>query len=524
MREAEPAASSAVLRKLLRRRGLTTINDVVAWSRVEYADRQYHLYSGIFGRVDKGRPPTIHRLEALRAATGLSRRDLYALVGIDLDLLPLHSSLLHANRTRPIQSSAQSSSRLISLPNRLKPVATPAWTMPLTEIVADWSLQPQSRLEGWRQQVPEPCLYLQVGLRDGMSYPQIAPGMIVQIDPSDTDQIDDGRLYAFEHPYGYSVCHATVEEGGTVVLLSSTYGLYPELKFPRRLVRVLGRVRACCGRIDNIHSPAPIKEVDLQRVYRNERNQSDLAPPLTASIRQSALELFRVQRDRLGITYDELNQMTRQLHELAGLRFGVGRTRVHDLIHGASSVVERPAVVYALAACFALDFEDVLISLGVDVRETKAPEPLNPENPVRKPALLPRDHELAANLLASWLEWPAILPLLGPDLRTSTVFYFNQPIDSIEPLIKPHAWLLVDSTQRTIATTIDGRPVAELPEWARPIYLLLTHQGYLCGYCEGDAKTISVVAHPRSADQRRHTFSLHDVDIVGRVSGVATLL
>jgi hypothetical protein len=81
--------------------------------------------------------------------------------------------------------------------------------------------------------------------------------------------------------------------------------------------------------------------------------------------------------------------------------------------------------------------------------------------------------------------------------------------------------------QRRIVQEIDGRPVEQLRDWERPIYLLKTNarHRFVAGYCEMRDDMITVVPHPDAPSQRALRFRFPDQAIVvGRVTHVATLM
>jgi transcriptional regulator with XRE-family HTH domain len=85
------------------------------------------------------------------------------------------------------------------------------------------------------------------------------------------------------------------------------------------------------------------------------------------------------------------------------------------------------------------------------------------------------------------------------------------------PMIRPGAILKIDIRQRTIASRKGWTN-----EFDRPIYLLLTHAGYVCGWCELDKdKTwLTVVTHPLSVESYRRWNYRNEVEVIGRAVAV----
>jgi transcriptional regulator with XRE-family HTH domain len=89
------------------------------------------------------------------------------------------------------------------------------------------------------------------------------------------------------------------------------------------------------------------------------------------------------------------------------------------------------------------------------------------------------------------------------------------------PMIRPGAIITVDTHQRAIAS-----PKEWTNEFDRPIYLLYTRNGYVCGWCqltEGETR-LNVVSHVMAKlDVLPLTYG-KDVDVVGRVVAVSMSL
>lgn len=87
----------------------------------------------------------------------------------------------------------------------------------------------------------------------------------------------------------------------------------------------------------------------------------------------------------------------------------------------------------------------------------------------------------------------------------------------LDPMIRPGAILKIDIHKRTIASRKEWTN-----EFDRPIYLLLTHTGYVCGWCELDKdKTwLTVVAHPLSVESCKRWKYRNEVEVIGRAVAV----
>jgi hypothetical protein len=128
-------------------------------------------------------------------------------------------------------------------------------------------------------------------------------------------------------------------------------------------------------------------------------------------------------------------------------------------------------------------------------------------------------------VLDQWLEWPALLSQLGPELSTGKIFFFGGN-RGIEPLLKPGSFLVVDDSQTTIAAEVDHRSVSGLADWERPLYLFyLREKGFVVGYGEREQKRVHIVPHPQAADHRQVSFvDGHQGEVIGRIIDVAALI
>ncbi len=86
--------------------------------------------------------------------------------------------------------------------------------------------------------------------------------------------------------------------------------------------------------------------------------------------------------------------------------------------------------------------------------------------------------------------------------------------NTLAPLIPAGSVVQIDTGQRAISPT---------KEWAhelhRPIYFLMTRDGYFCGWCELDplAEWLTLVPHPLSPASSRSWKYPKEVEIMGRV-------
>ena len=89
---------------------------------------------------------------------------------------------------------------------------------------------------------------------------------------------------------------------------------------------------------------------------------------------------------------------------------------------------------------------------------------------------------------------------------------------SLYPMIRPGAIITVDTHQRAIAS-----PKEWTNEFDRPIYLLYTRNGYVCGWCQltEHGTRLNVVSHVMAKLDVLPLLYGKDVEVVGRVVAVS---
>jgi len=88
---------------------------------------------------------------------------------------------------------------------------------------------------------------------------------------------------------------------------------------------------------------------------------------------------------------------------------------------------------------------------------------------------------------------------------------------TLEPMVRAGSIVLIDVTKRSIA----GRK-QWTHEFDRPIYFLLTHSGYVSGFCEldKDSEWLTLIPHPLSYETSRRWRFKKEIEVVGTVSAV----
>ena len=90
---------------------------------------------------------------------------------------------------------------------------------------------------------------------------------------------------------------------------------------------------------------------------------------------------------------------------------------------------------------------------------------------------------------------------------------------TLAPMIRPGSVVKIDIQKKAILSRKEWTN-----EFDRPIYLLLTRDGYVCGWCElNDNGILTIVTHSLSGEPFQH-WRKKDVDVIGRAVAVALRL
>ena len=109
---------------------------------------------------------------------------------------------------------------------------------------------------------------------------------------------------------------------------------------------------------------------------------------------------------------------------------------------------------------------------------------------------------------------PLLEGVLPPQYRRGII---GQQDRTLEPMIRAGSIVLIDTQKRSIAGRRDWNH-----EFDRPIYFLLTHAGYVSGFCELDreGEWLTVIPHALSFEQNRRWRYRKEIEVIGTVTAV----
>jgi hypothetical protein len=90
----------------------------------------------------------------------------------------------------------------------------------------------------------------------------------------------------------------------------------------------------------------------------------------------------------------------------------------------------------------------------------------------------------------------------------------------MSPLLPPGTFVQIDAKQTRVKKGSAEKGSSPSP-FARPIYFLDIRTGYACGWCEIKNGQLTLIPHPDSGEQTRTFRYPSEVEVVGRVTGIA---
>jgi len=490
-----------------------------AWNKQQSQDdHRRFLTSRLFSDINRGHTPTPHHVSALANATGWTFAQVSLALGIDFARIPRLQAALGVDRTH-VDEDGVALSGPRELPAELAPIAQAELNAPLIELVNDWL---EADAHQWTPD--ERYVMGRIGREDNVAYPRLPSGATVLIDRSRTElTANPSGYFAIDHPNGCSCAQATVAQDRLTVL-SERRDLFPAMEHPIGQVRVHGRVIAFAGRIDRMTPPIG----EMASRLRHEQH------PLLDRVRRRSMSIQTLLRElvaRYGLTRSRFERKVHILRRLAGRSFKVSRSHMSGLMDN-EKLAPRLNTLYALSAMLLLDPLELLRAYGVPVGPAslaasyQPPALEGPGDPATRVGRV-RTHPALEHLRqAGWdFSWLCALP--RPSGRSQRLYYLGDPGPQLVPLITSQAFVAVNRRQRHVLTRLYGRPVADLSDWMRPIYLLQTNaqRRYLAGYVEDRGSVLDVIPHPDAPTRRvlrfRHP---EEAVIVGRVTHVATLV
>src|SRR6185437_3311082 len=242
-------------------------------------------------------------------------------------------------------------------------------------------------------------------------------------------------------------------------------------------------------------------------------------------------EQLRGLRSHLGISMREVEEHSRRIAQAEdNQEYYVSNAWLTQLEKGES--VPSIYKLYSLSVIYRVKFTALLQLFGVDlenITKHQLETPLQKTHlanagvydsarPVAFPIQFDRGFNLSrtgllSRLVELWGEVP-ISFLQHLDLKTSQYGYIGMDDYTMYPLLRPGSFVQIDAA--TKISTTQWRT-----EFERPIYLLELREGYACSWCDLEGEELTLVPHPLSHCRTKRFKYPGEIDLLGRVTGVA---
>jgi transcriptional regulator with XRE-family HTH domain len=189
--------------------------------------------------------------------------------------------------------------------------------------------------------------------------------------------------------------------------------------------------------------------------------------------------------------------------------------------------------LFTLSVIYRIRFVDLLLSYGLDLEniskfeiEVKLPrthviwhdvyDPVRPISfPLRfDPGFKLEKTDLLTRMVETWGEIPiGFIQHLG--IHKNVYGYVGTEDRTLYPLIRPGSIVVIDDRDTKIQTT------GWNDDFDRPVYFLQLRDGYACAWCQLNGGKLSLIPYSTSKGPIRHYDYPQDVDVIGRVIGVA---
>jgi transcriptional regulator with XRE-family HTH domain len=239
---------------------------------------------------------------------------------------------------------------------------------------------------------------------------------------------------------------------------------------------------------------------------------------------------LKQKRERLNMTYRDVYEASTIIaNRHRNDEYLVALSRLSDIENkGTVPSIYR---LYSLCTTYRLEMAEVLEWYGVNLASRLADAaalPLGKTHPIyfnpgqhgelMVPFSLDPGIDLSkttflSHVVQRWGKLPLSL-LSGLDVKNLRYAFVGSDDWSMYPLIHPESLILIDETQRKIATG------GWATEFERPIYFIEHRTGYFLGWCSQVDKQLIVWPHPASRSTPQ-VFIYDEVDVIGQVSGVA---
>jgi transcriptional regulator with XRE-family HTH domain len=237
-------------------------------------------------------------------------------------------------------------------------------------------------------------------------------------------------------------------------------------------------------------------------------------------------EKLRSIRVRWGLSLSEVKERSEKLAKVWGNNsYGISGSWLARLERGkhemtVPKLITLSAIYNEPVEQLLREFQPKLTSSGIDICQ-ELPGP-NTTQLLTGGQLYARARQLIPEGFSSASIPEDTMLLAREDELTSSPYRWaiiGRRDRTLAPMIQPGSIVKIDIQKKAILSRKDWTN-----EFNRPIYLLLTPRGYVCGFCElAERGILTVVTHSLSGEPFRHWYKT-EVDVFGRAVAVAMRL
>jgi transcriptional regulator with XRE-family HTH domain len=253
-------------------------------------------------------------------------------------------------------------------------------------------------------------------------------------------------------------------------------------------------------------------------------------------LRRAGAKLKKI-RERLGLSVREVARRSQLvIAERHNRDFSLSRAWINDVEKGR--FVPGTFKIVSLSVIYQTTIAEIHALYGIQPGDITKERPLfrppkthlltPPEESISDSAGTGEDSDITlqlenTNLLSKLVDiWGDVpVPLLRRlDLRRSLYGYIGTKDRTMSPLLPPGTFVQIDARQTHVRKSSASQGAGQSP-FARPIYFLDIRTGYACGWCEIKDGVLTLIPHPDSGELTRSFLYPSEVEVVGRVTGIA---
>lgn len=513
-----PANIADRVKSILASRKLTLYQASIKSTDIFGQNSPYYLPHNFYYDLKRpGFSPSLYQMFALSRISNYDLVDWLRVFGFDVEAIPRLQIQFFSSRTILLDSSLDN-------PNSLIP-----WFRNLRNAGSLAGITPLSQLLGWTKPVRVGSLadihrggfiYIKIGEKDALAFPELLPGSIVRIRPHSRSetlprQITENRVVLIEHCKGFFCCRIRFIAKDRFAFLSSQPDGNVVFKVPDQ-ARIIG-----------------VADLEIRSLIR--QRQPAISTEFTSPWKPTALSsepaqlgaLLRHARQRMGLSFRAASAISRQIaDELRDPRYFTAPSSLSDY-----ETVETPPrhfhKLITFSVTYALALRKLLYTLGLSREEARL-------DPIPDALMGWSRTELRSTTELREMKQNGFVSELIAELEEIPVF-LRGSADIIcglsRPSLKDFFW--VGQMQHGVHPYLDGAMIAVVnrqqkrpgdcrskPPWQQPLYIVLKRDGnYLCGCCSRENNSLVVHSYPGGV-HHCETSRDRDVEIVGKIVGL----